>query len=189
MVEYNYLREQDALYAEMHSVGTLRLHLGPYFRFQRTATEITAILRGYGLRPVLDPVHMPMEIQEELWQDYTVGSDGIVTFPPRVLILGQTAEYVTVPLNQSWRMRSFFQSASTGDELPLRTNITAPLLKPGSQGHQTYEIQNVGQVPITISIGDIECITDIRPFDPPLEVNSGGQFAIQELGRIRLGKV
>lgn len=183
-----FLINQDALIKEMHGRGTTDLHLAGFFRVQKSREEQISILEAHGLPPTNNP-HLPIEIRDLLWEDKQVESGSTFTFPSRTLILGQTTEDVSIPLDEMWRMRSYFNRQSTGEQLRLRTNITAPILKPGSLGHQVYEIYNETDELLTLPISDLVCITDIIPLGAPITPRGNSQFRKQELGDIRLGKV
>ncbi|MEK7450912.1 MAG: hypothetical protein AAB662_03190 [Patescibacteria group bacterium] len=169
----------------------VRLHLASYFRVSKTRREQERIYISHGLEPVYDPVRITPEIQEELWEDRSVDTNGFFTFPPKRLILGHTLENIKVPADIGLRMREFFYSEKTGKILPLTTNWGAPLIHPGSTGPQTYEIFNMSNQPLSVRVAKLICYLDVDYFNEPSvsaqQKMSKGEFGNQVPGKIKLG--
>lgn len=165
-------------------VRTESLHLAPYFRLAKTPAELEAD----GL-PLYTDRLIPKEIREQMWKDVTADENGMFTFPSKHLILGHTRENVHIPGNEQWRMSPYFIDEQTGRMLPLLTNMTAPTLKRGSQGPQTYEIRNESAQDITMDISRLVCLTDVVLLDGNvgLQQQASGKFATQHVGTISLG--
>ena len=169
----------------------IRLHLASYFRVSKTKEEQRRVYRSHGLRPCYDPVRVTPEIEEELWEYQYADENGFFTFPPQRLILGHTLESIMVPANMGIRMREFFHSEETGETLPLTTNLSAPLIHPGSTGPQTYEIINKSDQPLKVRVSKLVCDLDVDFFEEPSIIAqqklSKGQFSDQKRGKIELG--
>lgn len=169
----------------------IRLHLASYFRVSKTRQEKEKIFTSHGLEPVYDPIRITPEIEEELWEYQYVDKNGFFTFPSKRLILGHTSENIMVPANIGLRMREFFRSEETGETLPLTTNLSAPLIHPGSTGPQTYEIYNTSKQPLVVCISKLVCDLDVDFYERPSIIAqqklSKGQFSNQNPGEIKLG--
>ena len=169
----------------------IHLHLASYFRVSKTKQEKEKIFAFHGLDFVYDPVRITPEIEEELWEYQYADKNGLFTFPPKRLILGHTLESIEVPANIGLRMREFFRSEETGEILPLTTNLSAPLIHPGSTGPQTYEIYNTSEQPLIICISKLVCDLDVdfykRPSIIARQKLSKGRFGDQKKDEIKLG--
>ena len=87
-------------------------------------------------------------------------------------------------------MEEFFIAESTGEKLPLTTNIGAPLVHPGSRGPQTFEIINMGAIPLRISVKDLICIAQVFRLKQPsvaAQRNMSKGFTNQLASEILLG--
>jgi hypothetical protein len=185
----NKYTEQDTLVEGISgAIGITTLHVDPNsLRVWKSEQDQASILQHHGYPPFNDPINVPLRIRELLLDDLDPEHTGLFTFKPGELYLAYTAESVTIPPDQIWRMRTFF----TVDDcytLPLTTNISAPNLKPHSKGPQTYEIRNFGANPLTIPINRLTCSTAIIPVQPTSKPPSGN-FSIQSGQRPTLGRV
>lgn len=179
---------QDSSIEINPKVGVFKFHLASYFLVQKGGWEITEILRAHGLGPYYDPIMTPLEVRQKLWDKATANEEGFFTFPPQKLILGHTLESIVVAANCSLRMRDYFVLEETGETLPLKTNLGAPLIHPGSCGPQIYEIYNKSFTPITVPIAELICPVDVFALKYPSPWRGGGNFRVQKKGKIALGE-
>jgi deoxycytidine triphosphate deaminase len=183
-------REQ-ILRETLGSTSSIDLHLATYFRVRKPWVEIQVILGQNGLSATaFDPIMTPPEVVEQMWEERHTDETGIFTFEPGVLVLGHTLESVKIPDDAFWRMRQYFTSGQTNEILPLTTNVGAPLLHPGSQGPQTYEIVNESNLPLKVNISDLVSTADVFKLSAPSLIaqnKSRGTFRVQTTGKIDLG--
>lgn len=164
-------------------------HVAPYFRVSKSEGEKRKILASYGLSDHYDPVRTNSDIEEQLWEYKFVDGEGFFTFPPREFVLGHTAESIIIPPYLSLQMKNYFHLQGENSDLPLTTNISAPLLHPGSQGPQTYEIYNESEHPLKIDVSKLICDVEVFFHGPSLlaqeKIESG--YKKQTRGEIKLG--
>jgi hypothetical protein len=168
------------------------LHVAPYFRVKKDEREIINIFKSHNLPPLIDPVILAPEVEEELYELMHADRNSMFTFPSKRIVLGHTSESILVPANMSLAMREFFRSSKTGQELPLTTNWGASSIHPGSMGPQTYEVYNSTEKPITVNITDLICELDVEIHSPSITAPqkiSNGRFNIQKPGEIKLGNI
>ena len=164
-------------------------HVANYFLVRKPVDEETEVLGAHGLNPyVYDPVMTPLEVKRLLWDQGVTDAEGFFTFYPSRMVLGHTAESIIIPLNRTLRMRDRFVSKETGQEIPLTTNLGAPLLHAGSRGPQTYEIINESRTPLRIKVADLMCLADVFQLTGEVLPRDGASsFGEQKVGEISVG--
>ena len=166
----------------------IALHVDPLsFRVWKLSPKIREILSANGLGPNYDPIHTPKEVREQLLDDAAADQDGYFNFQPGRLCLAYTTEQVRVPLNEWWRMRSYFM-LSSGETILLRTNLSAPSLKPGSSGPQTYEIVNEGPINLIIKVSELICPVSVSAIKESTHFSNSGYFTVQTGNKPSLGE-
>lgn len=177
---------------QANRVGTTFWHVNTHFLVQKERRTVKYILRQRGLSWV-DFTTLPQEYKQTIaYREKTIGEREIVTFPPGKLVLGQTEEDdISVPDDRQYRMRPYFVHGVTGETLPLRTNLTAPLIQPRASGPQTYEFYNVSPYPLAVSVASLVCVVDILALTSAADtvVERNGNFPIQAKGKIVLGEI
>lgn len=172
-------------------VGIEYLTVDSYFLVPKTYEELLPNLQEAGLT-LETYFQLSGEERKKLgWDEHLVSANGTFTFPVDRQVLAHTAEDVMIADDREYRMHDYFIDKDTGLSLPLTTNLTAPNLKPLSQGPQTYEIRNVSGNPLTIAIDRLKCVVDVLPLDHPYvpSKETRGQFQRQTRGVIALGSL
>ncbi|GEM_PF-6644490 len=184
--------EQDRIARELQPpIAVHEYGLGSNFRKMKSRLEIEKILAERGLGPQFnpDPEVTQSEVKELLFEDAQADEEGNFTFPSRRVVLGHTAEDISVPTNEQHRMRAYFVLKKTREMTHLTTNLGAPTLHPGSKGPQTYEIYNEEKHSLTVNINDLICFVDVFKMDDHiLEGSTSVTFGNQTRGAISLGK-
>lgn len=189
-------QKQDMIFERLHEVSDFQLlHVDPNsFRRAKTRREKRNILVALGKRPVENPAYTEMAVRNMLWEDIdpsapieSGSADGYIKFEPSRLYLAYSLEEVRIPDNELWRMRSHFILDDTYDLTSLRTNLTAPNLRPGSQGKQTYEIINESKEALDIEVSRLICLTAVLKVRRADTSPSNLTFAVQTGQRPSLG--
>ncbi|RJQ38830.1 hypothetical protein C4559_00305 [Candidatus Microgenomates bacterium] len=164
--------------------------VAPYFLAQRESDVVEAELKERNLLGFpLDKIFLELKeagTRDLMWKKVEAKSDGTIVIPPKKLLLGHTKEDAAVPLDSVCFMKEFFLDSKNGLVLPIKTNISAPLINPGATGPQTYEIYNVLDETITVNVHDLICVVDVYPLDYPVQCGAG-RFKLQRRGEIELG--
>lgn len=165
-------------------IGKEFWHVDSYFLVQkdRPVVEEELIRRGIDWE---DYYKLSPEERREIGWKERRARGGYFTFPKGKLILAHTKENIRVPTDRLFWMKSTFEGYPS-----LLTNVSAPLIHPGSKGPQTYEIVNMGGFDLRLKIKDLSCRVDIYPLDSRDTANSRSSgFSVQKRGRILLGNL
>lgn len=166
-------------------------HVDGYFLVQKTGEEIQKNLMAAGLDNIISPDLFRSlsedEIKRIMWDEAYADTNGIMVFPSRRLVLGHTLEHIDVPLDRRYRMRDYLIHRQTWKELPLTTNLGAPLIQSGALGHQTYEIYNQTLGDLAVRVSDLVCQVDMFRYDSPAMNGRTRTYGVQKRGDIRLG--
>jgi dCTP deaminase len=120
--------------------------------------------------------------------------DGEFVLHPHEFALGCTLEFIKLPGNLAGRL----EGKSTWGRLGLQIHATAGFVDPGFQGCLTFELQNVGKVPIPLypglrvaQISFYRVNTTLLPYGQKTSSNYGGvglqdsrYYVMQELRKI-----
>lgn len=82
-------------------------------------------------------------------EDVRIPYNGKFVLHPREFVLGCTLEYIKLPNNIAGRL----EGKSTWGRVGLQVHSTAGFVDPGFEGALTFELQNVGKVPIPLYPG------------------------------------
>jgi dCTP deaminase len=106
------------------------------------------------VKKVIDPTHPKYDIDKalgEVTKNIEIDPRKGYDLPPKILVLGWTAEYVAVPYDS--RLAARVEGKSSLARLGLGVHITAPTIHAGFDGQVRLEIINHGHRPITIKPG------------------------------------
>lgn len=175
--------------------NTTLLHVDSYFLVQKDPELVEQALKELGL--TLEDFYskqLPEWLRRSIgWDEVNADENGLFVFPKRTLVLAHTLEDVEVPDNTLLRMREFFVTTDRKPfkQIPLETNMTAPLIQPGFCGPQTFEIYSP-HGDLKIKVADLACIVDILPLDRVPESTGKtrvNNFSVQKRGQIALGYI
>lgn len=101
--------------------------------------------------------HMdPLSDEEEIKKNIAIYAEDVYIKPlkyfvlhPQEFALGSTLEYIRLPNDIAARL----EGRSTWGRLGLQIHSTAGFVDPGFSGSLTFELQNVGKVPISLYAG------------------------------------
>lgn len=166
-------------------------HVDGYFLVQKTGEEIQKNLMAAGLDNIISPelfrVFSEDEITRIMYDEVYADTNGVMVFPSRRIVLGHTLEHIDVPLDRRYRMRDHFIHSPTWRELPLTTNLGAPLIQSGALGPQTYEIYNESSEDLAVRVSNLVCQVDMFRYDSPAMNGRTRTYGVQKRGDIRLG--
>lgn len=128
--------------------------------FSSTSVDLTLdqVLTVYknqtaGVERIIDPAAEGLDHEEvlaELTDQITIPEDGYI-LDHGTLILGWTAENVTLPVNA--RLAARVEGKSSLARFGLEIHLTAPTIHAGFRGRIRLEIINNNKVPMRLSIG------------------------------------
>ncbi len=101
----------------------------------------------------LDPLNEPEDVKREV-QKYTdrykiINQYERFILHPGEFVLGSTLEYICLPLDIAARL----EGRSSWGRLGVLVHATAGYIDPGFRGHITFELKNMGKVPIPLYPG------------------------------------
>lgn len=175
--------------------NTTLWHVDSYFLVQKDPELVKQALKELGL--TLEDFYskqLPESLRRSIgWKEANADENGLFVFPKRTLVLAHTLEDIEVPDNVLLRIREFFVTTDKKPfkQIPLETNMTAPLIQPGSCGPQTFEIYN-HRSDLKIRVADLACVVDILPLDKVPESTGKARvnnFSVQKRGQIALGYI
>ena len=127
--------------------------LGPSSLDVRLGTEFRVFLRQK--YPFLDPL-APSDLMESVLEEYaplvhvaSTPRPGQFVLHPGEFALGSTLEYVEIPADLAARL----EGRSSWGRIGLQIHSTAGYIDPGYKGTITFELGNVGKVPLVLYPG------------------------------------
>lgn len=174
-------------------VGQEEWGVALYFLVNKSRIRIQEELRARGLGgKTLDKEIFAIigsdGVKEVLYDRDEADEEGFMTFPSKTVVLAHTDKPISVPRRIQYRMHDKFVDRSTGEELPLLTNVSAPLIQTGNKGVQTYEIFNITDKPMRVNVRNLVCVVDIIPMDHRAQNGTGtSTYGRQDTGVIRVG--
>lgn len=184
MTTHESLSSQEIIYPEIF------WHVASYFLVQRDLNIVEKVLQDNGLS--WDDYYRGLTSDQRKkigWEEKHANENGIFIFPPKTLILGHTQEEISVPTNSIYYMGDFFISARTNEQIPLKTNLSAPWIHPGYSGPQTFEAYNTSMDNLEITVADLLCPVLQLSLSSEAVKRGNGQFASQRRGEIELGEI
>lgn len=125
----------------------------------------------------------PKQKREKIKSDVTKYTEDIHLAPmepfvlhPNEFALGSTLEYIKLPNDLAARL----EGRSTWGRLGLQIHSTAGFVDPGFEGVLTFELQNVGKVPIPLYAGVRVaqiCFYDCKKSAVPYTKKEGAKYA------------
>lgn len=155
---------------EQFQPSSFDVRLGVEFRTVKTSKfEFLQILK--------EPEAAIADIRKYI-EHYSIPSYGKFVLHPGSFVLGCTLEYIKMPVDLAGRL----EGKSTWGRLGLEVHSTAGYVDPGFDGCLTFELQNVGKVPLPlypgVRIGQI-CFHEIEestiPYKKKVSSSYGGR--------------
>jgi dCTP deaminase len=153
--------------------SSLDVRLGTDFVMVRTA-------RFLFLNILKSPEEAEKEAAEYVERIHVPPSQRFVIHPGE-FALGCTLEYIKLPCNLAARL----EGKSTWGRVGLQVHSTAGFVDPGFEGCLTFELQNVGKVPIPLYPGIrvaqlcfLECTSTAIPYMSKSTSNYGGRAGL-----------
>jgi dCTP deaminase len=137
------------------------------------------------VKKVIDPTHETYNIDQaldELTKKETIDPQKGFDIEPNVLLLGWTAEYISLPYDS--RLAARVEGKSSLARLGLGVHVTAPTIHAGFDGQIRLELVNHGPVPITVKPGMRICQLIFEATLGTPERGYRGQFSKQASGKI-----
>lgn len=165
------LSRQDRTRIVIKPLVDLRRQLGPSSIDVRLGTEFKVIKhqRYAHLDPLEDPRSLERDVKrytEEVSARFRPQNGGFVLHPGE-FALGSTLEYVCLPNDLVARL----EGRSSWSRIGLQIHTTAGFIDPGFQGTVTFELCNLGSVPVTLYVGTrvaqlafYEAVESLKPY-------------------------